>query len=60
MLVQMIWLSINQQIAGILVMLSYCIFSEECANEVDDTGGVYFVPAFSGVLAPRWQPDARG
>lgn len=23
-------------------------------------GGVYFVPAFSGLLAPRWRPDARG
>ena len=25
-----------------------------------DTGGAYIVPAFSGLFAPRWQPDARG
>jgi hypothetical protein len=36
------------------------IFSEEYARQVEDTGGVYFVPAFSGLLAPHWQPDARG
>jgi hypothetical protein len=35
-------------------------FSEEYARQVEDTGGVYFVPAFSGLLAPHWQPDARG
>ena len=34
--------------------------SEEYAHQVEDTGGVYFVPAFSGLLAPHWQPDARG
>ena len=34
--------------------------SEEYARQVEDTGGVYFVPAFSGLLAPHWQPDARG
>jgi FGGY family of carbohydrate kinases, C-terminal domain len=27
---------------------------------VEDTAGVYFVPAFSGLLAPRWRSDARG
>ena len=27
---------------------------------VDDNGGVYFVPAFSGLFAPYWRPDARG
>jgi glycerol kinase len=27
---------------------------------VQDTGGVYVVPAFSGLLAPYWRPDARG
>ena len=26
----------------------------------DSNGGVYFVPAFSGLLAPRWRDDARG
>ncbi|MFZ2174134.1 MAG: glycerol kinase GlpK [Rhodococcus sp. (in: high G+C Gram-positive bacteria)] len=33
---------------------------EELANSVDDNGGAYFVPAFSGLFAPRWRPDARG
>jgi glycerol kinase len=28
--------------------------------QVPDTGGVYFVPAFGGLLAPYWQEDARG
>jgi glycerol kinase len=28
--------------------------------QVPDTGGVYFVPAFGGLLAPHWQEDARG
>ncbi|KAJ4462050.1 putative Glycerol kinase [Paratrimastix pyriformis] len=30
------------------------------ASSVPDTGGVYFVPAFSGLFAPRWREDARG
>jgi len=30
------------------------------AAEVPDTGGVYFVPAFSGLFAPYWRSDARG
>ena len=33
---------------------------EALAAAVDDNGGVYFVPAFSGLFAPRWRPDARG
>jgi glycerol kinase len=33
---------------------------EELARQVDDNGGVYFVPAFSGLYAPYWRPDARG
>ena len=33
--------------------------SEEAAK-VSDTHGVYFVPAFSGLYAPRWRSDARG
>lgn len=28
--------------------------------QVPDTGGVYFVPAFGGLLAPHWEEDARG
>ena len=30
------------------------------ARTVDDNGGAYFVPAFSGLFAPYWRPDARG
>ena len=30
------------------------------AESVPDTGGVIFVPAFTGLGAPYWQPDARG
>jgi glycerol kinase len=33
---------------------------EELAGTVDDNGGAYFVPAFSGLFAPYWRPDARG
>jgi glycerol kinase len=33
---------------------------EDLARSVDHTGGVYFVPAFSGLFAPHWRPDARG
>ena len=33
---------------------------EELAKTVDDNGGVYFVPAFSGLFAPYWRSDARG
>ena len=33
---------------------------EELAAGVDDNGGAYFVPAFSGLFAPRWRSDARG
>jgi glycerol kinase len=33
---------------------------EELAKTVDDNGGVYFVPAFSGLFAPYWRSEARG
>ena len=33
---------------------------EELAKTVDDAGGIYFVPAFSGLFAPYWKSDARG
>lgn len=33
---------------------------EALAGSVEDNGGVYFVPAFSGLYAPHWRPDARG
>ncbi len=33
---------------------------ETLANTVQDNGGTYFVPAFSGLFAPYWRSDARG
>lgn len=33
---------------------------EDLAKTVDDNGGAYFVPAFSGLFAPYWRADARG
>ncbi len=34
--------------------------TENLARSVSDTGGVYLVPAFTGLGAPHWDPDARG
>lgn len=34
--------------------------SESLARQVGDSGGLYFVPAFSGLFAPYWRSDARG
>ena len=34
--------------------------SEACCRAVEDTGGVYVVPAFTGLGAPYWDPYARG
>jgi len=33
---------------------------EDYAKKVEDNGGIYFVPAFSGLFAPYWRSDARG
>ena len=33
---------------------------ETLARTVEDNGGCYFVPAFSGLFAPHWRSDARG
>jgi glycerol kinase len=33
---------------------------ETLAASVPDSGGIFFVPAFSGLFAPYWRPDARG
>lgn len=43
-----------------LRVISNAAQSETLAKEVDDNGGVYFVPAFSGLFAPYWRSDARG
>lgn len=34
--------------------------SEACCYAVEDSGGVYIVPAFAGLGAPYWNPEARG
>ena len=43
-----------------LGIISGAAQSESLAREVPDNGGVYFVPAFSGLFAPYWRSDARG
>ncbi|RIV41454.1 glycerol kinase GlpK [Micromonospora radicis] len=43
-----------------LKIISSAAQSEDLARQVDDNGGVYFVPAFSGLFAPYWRADARG
>ncbi len=43
-----------------LGLLSSAAESEAVAASVPDAGGIYFVPAFSGLYAPHWDMDARG
>ena len=43
-----------------LGIISGAAESEALARQVEDNGGVYFVPAFSGLFAPYWRSDARG
>ncbi|HYP46194.1 MAG TPA: glycerol kinase GlpK [Propionibacteriaceae bacterium] len=43
-----------------LRLVSSAADSEALARQVDDAGGAYFVPAFSGLFAPYWRSDARG
>jgi glycerol kinase len=43
-----------------LGIISGAADSENLARQVDDTAGLYFVPAFSGLFAPYWRADARG
>ncbi len=43
-----------------LGIISGAAHSEDLARQVDDTAGLYFVPAFSGLFAPYWRADARG
>jgi glycerol kinase len=43
-----------------LGIISGAADSEYLARKVNDTAGLYFVPAFSGLFAPYWRPDARG
>jgi glycerol kinase len=43
-----------------LNFFDYSQHIEDYAKSVEDNGGVYFVPAFSGLFAPYWRSDARG
>jgi glycerol kinase len=43
-----------------LGLISQSAEVEELAKTVEDNGGAYFVPAFSGLFAPYWRGDARG
>lgn len=52
--------SLIQWLRDNLGLISDASEIEALAATVDDNGGAYFVPAFSGLFAPRWRPDARG
>lgn len=52
--------SIVQWLRDELGLLPDAAASEALAREVDDSGGVVLVPAFTGLGAPYWAPDARG
>jgi glycerol kinase len=43
-----------------LGLLNSAAESETLARQVESTGGVYFVPALTGLGSPHWDPDARG
>jgi len=43
-----------------LGLLKTAAESEVLARQVEDSGGMFIVPAFSGLFAPHWRPDARG
>lgn len=43
-----------------LGLINHSAEVENLARTVEDNGGIYFVPAFSGLFAPRWRSDARG
>jgi len=43
-----------------LGLISNAAEVENLAKTVEDNGGIYFVPAFSGLFAPHWRSDARG
>jgi glycerol kinase len=49
-----------QWIRDNLKMIENSADIEALASTVEDNGGIYFVPAFSGLFAPYWKNDARG
>ncbi len=52
--------SLIQWLRDNLGMITSAPEIETLARTVDDNGGAYFVPAFSGLFAPYWRSDARG
>jgi glycerol kinase len=52
--------SLVQWLRDNLGIISEASEVEALALSVEDNGDVYFVPAFSGLFAPHWRPDARG
>ncbi|HEY8828046.1 MAG TPA: glycerol kinase GlpK [Jatrophihabitantaceae bacterium] len=52
--------SLIQWLRDNLGLISDAAQIEALARTVEDNGGAYFVPAFSGLFAPYWRPDARG
>ena len=52
--------SLIQWLRDNLGLISSADEVEALARSVDDNGGAYIVPAFSGLFAPYWRPDARG
>ncbi len=52
--------SLVQWLRDSLQMIPTAPAIEDFARQVPDNGGVHIVPAFSGLFAPRWRPDARG
>lgn len=52
--------SLVQWLRDNLGLISSAAEIEDLAKTVDDNGGAYFVPAFSGLFAPYWRSDARG
>ncbi|XVV03029.1 glycerol kinase GlpK [Actinosynnema sp. CA-248983] len=52
--------SLVQWLRDNLGMIGTAAEIEEHAKTVEDNGGAYFVPAFSGLFAPYWRSDARG
>lgn len=52
--------SVVQWLRDQLGIIQHSADIEALANSVEDNGGVYFVPAFSGLFAPWWRPDASG
>jgi glycerol kinase len=52
--------SLIQWLRDNLGIITSAAESEDLARKVEDNGGIYFVPAFSGLFAPYWRSDARG